>query len=498
MSKKNIIFVMCFILLFGSCFNCFALQIPEVTNPEQVADVVNNYELYINDDEVFFRFNFIESDSGANFDYFAKVTSSDLDIINHSCVFIDDSNEWHYLYNKNSLENNLTVFMGEYAIEEKTNQKLYFNPSVKSEYGLNEYKYPQIFNQWMDGTYHFYDNSDINVLYSSVPIYDNWDSVVNYLEFGILGDALYPESHEKDISFSSFKVVPHKSASFDNFYFEIRYELSPYVQNNLDNAIITVTQKYEGSLLVEKIEDSIDPSYPSRGLFSSYSYGPYSKSITIPLKYARAGFTPYLKDMAVFDEYFSDCFPTSYLYFDSNKKMQLLGYENWLIWDTAILDSIKTFKPASSRLYFIGNITVNGESGKPFTFCYDFLEGQGETEYIPWEEDEPDPQPIVDTVVPDDEPIVDTSTDGNGVNINIDIDNNNGGGSGEYVDVNPDDYRSFIYMYKDTMGEFKTEGNTFEFLKGAMSCLPSDIWALIAGGLGACIVISLIVIFRGR
>lgn len=344
------------------------------------------------------------------------------------------------------------------------------------------------------------DNRKNIVLQTNVKVFDTYENALQYLidgnTNGMLDDGK-PYDID-DISFSSFKVIPHKSASFDNFYFEVRYDLSPYVQNNIDNATITVTQKYEGSLLVEKSQDNMDVPLHSSGSFSSYAYGPYSTSVTIPLKYARAGFTPYLKDMNVFKEYFNDSFPASYLCFDTKKKMQLLGYKNWQTWDFTIADKIKTFKPESSRLYLIGNITVNGESGKPFTFCYDFLEGQGETEYIPWEEDEPNPEPIVDTVVPDDEPIVDTSTDGNGVNINIDIDNNNVGGSGEYVDVNPDDYRSFIGMYKDTMGEFKTEGNTFEFLKGAMSCLPADIWALIAGGLGACIVISLIVIFRGR
>ena len=359
------------------------------------------------------------------------------------------------------------------------------------------------------GTCHIVnDNTDSSnrkniILQSNVKVFDTYENALQYLidgsTNGMIDDGK-PYDID-DISFSSFKVIPHKSASFDNFYFEVRYELSPYVQNNIENATITLTQKYEGSLLVDKSAGSPDSS--GNGYFESYSYGPYSKSSTIPLKYARAGFTPYLKDMVIFDYYLKDAFPIGYHGFsslDSRKKMQLLGYPSWQSLDILIADGINKFKPSSSRLYFLGNITVNGESGKPFTFCYDFLEGQGETEYIPWsEEDIPDPQPIVDTVVPDDEPIVDSSTDGNGVNINIDIDNNNGGGgSGEYVDVNPDDYRSFIDMYKDTMGEFKTEGNTFEFLKGAMSCLPSDIWALIAGGLGACIVISLIVIFRGR
>lgn len=322
------------------------------------------------------------------------------------------------------------------------------------------------------------DNTDSSnrkniILQSNAKVFDTYENALQYLidgsTNGMIDDGK-PYDID-DISFSSFKVTPHKSASFDNFYFDVRYELSPYVQNNLENATITLTQKYEGSLLVEKLEHGgvDDFAVSGSGFCNSYSYGPYSKSITIPLKYAKAGFTPYLKDMVIFDDYLKDAFPKGYLFFDYRKKMQLLGYSGWQSLDSLIYDDVFKYKPESSRLYLIGNITVNGESGKPFTFCYDFLEGQGETEYIPWEEDEPNPEPIVDTVVPDDEPIVDTSTDGNGVNINIDIDNNNNGGSGEYVDVNPDDYRSFIGMYKDTMGEFKTEGNTFEFLKGALS-----------------------------
>lgn len=521
MSKKIVAFAFCLVLVFSFGLTSNANIPPDLVQTDYVKTILDDYSDYMTDEDIFIRFDITQVDDPDKYYYgfdwvrpdvlnehsYKDLTQylSYLAHIDEFCYYFDKSSGSVWLVLPKNL--NLTetgVLKKNHAYECKRGSWQtspqngagatgdFNNPRG---YGLNGY----IINYLPAVSQGFtYYGNQLEIIECSSPVFSDLDLVRNFLETGDTTGADYvPEGaqHVDDIGFTSFKVIPHENASFDNFYFEFRYELSPYVREHLVDSKLIIDYSYEGSLLIEREASGI---LGANGSYDSFAYGPFYSSFSGNLSTFRSGFPSFIKDYKVFDEYLSCAFPKSSLYLDSQRKMQILGYGSWQKWDVALLDEIYQYKPASSLLSFIGHIEVNGVAGKPFTFRYDFLKGKGDIEYTPWDDDPDSPDdPVIEPVAPDPSPSPDGGSSGGGISNNIDIDISVGGdGSSPYMDVNPEDYNNFMESFRDSINELNTDGETFHFLENANKMLPAEIWKIIGAGLAACILISLIVILR--
>lgn len=137
-------------------------------------------------------------------------------------------------------------------------------------------------------------------MYNTMLLFDSQESAINYLETGSLTGLVKGRSKTYEASkvyLNNFDVVYHDSNRLNECYIEVRYNISDYLSENVDNAEIRFDMLYdfEGEWLT--------------GLLNSSQLNDFTTYDAVSLKEYPTGFNIYLNDYFVFsDDYVTRLF----------------------------------------------------------------------------------------------------------------------------------------------------------------------------------------------
>lgn len=376
---------------------------------------------------------------------------------------------------------------------------------------------------------------DFEVVESDFPIFSSEDDAIYYMNTGIVQNALYdPTVHYSgdDLYFNDFRIIPHVSNRLDSFYFEIYYELSDYALSNIDTLNLRIDNQYTLET------DILGGFIPTRDASD--------KSMSIPIKGKEKGFILRPKNIPSI---------SSALTWGLSEQ-QVLGYELGIDFSKISVGSIggnTVQEIVGSNLYMQFYLRCNTsegfKQGRRNDYTYDFLANA--SDYSVW-------TPTTDSAMNGNFDYtqegntvssnsyyyneVTTNENGDTVNKYYYVDNGkkteiteneynnnsynisggdsggggtsssggnatanavvgdivvNVGGQGDYVNISPKDYKTFVDNVKDMLEELDTKGGLFLMLKDVYALFPPTIWVIVGGGLSAVVIVSIVKILRG-
>lgn len=384
---------------------------------------------------------------------------------------------------------------------------------------------------FFSGTYSsVLDCYDAEIVECSVPVFNNLDDLNYYFETGIIRNAAYdPTVHYSgdDLYFKDFRVIPHVSTLFSDYYFDVYYELSEFALANIDTLNMRVDNDYRISIRRAGVLD--DEAYRN------------NSSMSIALKGKENGFKLYLPDFR------SISYVTSIYDFTQN---DVLGHHGRTD-DTETRDTI-TYSNLYLRFYLRCNTSSGFKQSKRNDYNHDFLSNKGDASvWVPTSDSSLngnfDYTQEGDTVTSNSYYYNEVTTNENGDKVNkyyyvdngkkieiteneyndnkysFDI-NSGGGGSGggssssssggavanasvgnitvnvgnqgEYVSISPVDFNMFVKGFKDMLEELNVKGGLFSLLKDVFSIFPDEVSTIMIGAISAIAIVSFICIAR--
>lgn len=385
------------------------------------------------------------------------------------------------------------------------------------------------------------------VVRSDVPVFNSETDAILYLEGNDI-KPLYacvsePTDYSAELYFKSFEVIPHATGSIDNYYFDIKYELSDYAKRHINDLNLCLKNMYSFG-------------NRSRGPVLAWLETPYS-TLYVPLENKPYGFTLYVKTLGCI-KYAKK----NWLFSNSeflNKGVEV-DFKNFIV--DVVIGSDSTYDVVASeesiiyltfdlRFYDNGNVVT----GKRNDWTYDFLtneskyylytpntatdidgnktlvtDNDGNISYTQEGETRTSNEYYYNEVTQNDngdttnkfyyidndknkKEITKDEYDNNAFtviggnssaeggsasvgDINININNTNNNGSGEYINVNPVDFNQFVKGMEEMLKQFDTKGGLFLLIKDVFSMYPPEITTIAVGAIAAITIVSIICILR--
>ena len=347
---------------------------------------------------------------------------------------------------------------------------------------------------------------DVEIIECSVPVFSNDDDLKYYLDTGIIRNAIYDSTIHysgDNLYFKDFRVVPHVSTLFSQYYFDIYYELSDFAKLNIDTLNLRLDNDYRLSIRRVGILD--DEVYKN------------NSSLSIPLKGKENGFKLYLSEIG------SIGYVIDYHDFTQDDVLGHPGRSD----NANSIDNI-TYSNLYLRFYLRANIDGKFYQSKRNDFNYDFLNRSYDMDvWIPIEDSSTTgnfdyiKEGVTTTSNEYYYNEVTTNNNGDTVNnyyyydkngnkkeitedvynnssANVDIDISVGDGSGEYISISPVDFNQFVKALKDMLDEFDTKGGLFKLLKDTFGFLPDKVNLIWCGSIAGMFIVSVVCILRKR
>lgn len=358
---------------------------------------------------------------------------------------------------------------------------------------------------------------DINIISTDFPIFQNETDYNTYRETGVINNALYnptPKDYSSELYFKSFEVIPHVG-SMDNYYFDIKYELSDYAKRHVNNLFLYFQNMYSFG-------------NRSRGPALAWLETPYSK-LFVPLAEHPYGFVIYAKELGCI-KYAKK----NWLFSDDeflNKGVEV-SFKNFIV--DVVIGSDSAYDVVASEesiIYFKFDLRLSNNGnvviGKRNDFSYDFLtketkkylyvpdtttDSSGNTTFVKDTDgnisytQEGDTKTSKDYYSQEGDKYYYTDNNGskreitendyNNSSANVDIDINIGNGSGEYINVNPVDFNQFVKGMEEMLKQFDTKGGLFLLIKDVFSMYPPEVTTIAVGAIAAIAIVSIICILR--
>ncbi len=371
---------------------------------------------------------------------------------------------------------------------------------------------------------------DFEVVECDFPIFSSYEDMEYYTNTGVIRNAIYdPTVHYSgdDLYFKDFRVVPHVSTLFSCYYFDVYYELSDFALANIDTLNLRLDNDYRISILrAEAVSDEV------------YSN---NNSLSIALKGKETGFKLYLSDFNSIGYVIEQNGINDY---------DVLGHPGQSDSSLSGVNKKTTYSNLYLRFYLRCNTSSGFKQSRRNDYNHDFLSNKGDTSvWVPTSDsalngnfdytqkgntvssnsyyyNEVTTNENGDTVnkyyyVDNGKKTEITENEYNNNSYNISGDSGGGGGGssssggnatanavvgdivvnvggqGDYVNISPKDYKTFVDNVKDMLEELDTKGGLFLMLKDVYALFPPTIWVIVGGGLSAVVIVSIVKILRG-